>query len=62
MLGKVLFRLGIGVVTAVLSAVQGVLQGFDFSELGLYAGIAGVVAALIATGLGALLAKLQPPV
>lgn len=58
MLGKALFRLGIAVVVAIISAVQSTLAGFDFSELGVYAALAGVVAGLLATALGELVKKL----
>lgn len=58
MIGKVLFRLGIAAAVAVISAVQSVLQGFDFSEFGLYAGLAGLVAGVVATLLGELAKRL----
>ncbi len=58
---QVLFRVGIGALSAVLLALAQYLEGVDLSELGAWTVIAGLVVTGIAWGLGKVVNLLPKP-
>ena len=54
---KILFRVLVGAVAAAIEGVRQSLAGADLSEMGQYAALAGVVAALVVSALGVLVKK-----